>query len=95
MLSVSFCFKEIHLCIDRVLIKIFLAFFVIFICVEGPATTMVNGKLTLVGLTSFSMIDADGKTCKSHIPAAYARISDQLKWIRDNTDVAEVECGKE
>jgi|FrelakmetLWP11LW_1041352.scaffolds.fasta_scaffold820288_1 hypothetical protein len=56
---------------------------------------MVNGKLTLVGLTSFSMIDADGKTCKSHIPAAYARISDQLKWIRDNTDVAEVECGKE
>jgi hypothetical protein len=56
---------------------------------------MVKGKLTLIGATSFSIKDEDNKTCKSHIPNAFARISNQVNWIRANTDVAEVECGRE
>ena len=60
---------------------------------EGPATTMTGGKLTLVGVASFSVQDENGIPCSVNVPAGYARVSDQLNWIKENTDVADWECG--
>ena len=53
----------------------------------GPLTTVVNGKSTLVGVTSF------GITCNPWYPAGYARVSSQKAWILSNTDVANYPCG--
>jgi hypothetical protein len=68
-------------------------FIYINLILEGPVTTMSDGKLTLVGVTSFTLKDENGLPCSVNIPAAYARVSDQLNWIQENTDVAEWKCG--
>jgi hypothetical protein len=59
----------------------------------GPATILIGGKITLVGVASFDVPDENGSVCQLNVPAAYARVSDQLSWIQENTDVADWECG--
>jgi len=54
---------------------------------------LIGGKLTLIGVDSFVMKDENGLICSANIPAAYARVSDQLNWIKENTDVGDWQCG--
>jgi secreted trypsin-like serine protease len=49
----------------------------------------VNGKATLVGVTSF------GYSCNPGIPSVYFRVSSQKSWILANTDAASFPCGSQ
>jgi hypothetical protein len=51
---------------------------------------MIDGKLTLIGVISFS----GEKPCNYKLPMGFARVSDQLDWIKENTDVNDWECNK-
>ena len=47
----------------------------------GPLAATVNGKFTLVGVTSFGIGCA-----KSPYPGVYARVTAQKAWILSNSD---------
>lgn len=53
---------------------------------EGPLTAMVNGRVTLVGVTSF------GSECSPSFPPGYARVSFQKDWILANSDARNYQC---
>ena len=61
----------------------------------GPATILAGGKIILVGVTSSSLKDENMLPCSVSVMATYARVSDQLSWIQENTDVKDWECGIE
>lgn len=50
------------------------------ILVVGPLAATVNGKVTLVGVTSF------GVGCGGNYPGVYARVTNQKDWILSNSD---------
>ena len=54
---------------------------------------MIGGRITLVGVSSLTVKDVYGAECSSNVPSGFARISNQLKWIRESMDVADWECG--
>jgi hypothetical protein len=57
---------------------------------QGPATIVIGGKITLVGIASFVFLN--DSFCATDYPSAFARVSTQLQWIRKNTDVSERDC---
>jgi hypothetical protein len=57
---------------------------------QGPATLVIGGKITLVGVSSIVL--PKDKLCNTEYPSGYARVSSKLKWIRKNTDVSEWDC---
>ena len=57
---------------------------------QGPATLVIGGKITLVGVASFVLLN--DSLCTTDYPSAYARVSSKLQWIRKNTDVSEWDC---
>jgi hypothetical protein len=56
----------------------------------GPLTTTTDGQITLIGVASFS----PDKHCSYKSPMVFARVSDQLDWIRKNTDVNDIACSQ-
>jgi hypothetical protein len=54
----------------------------------GPAVSLIDGRITLIGVISFSI----GIFCDGQAPEGYFRVSHQLEWIHKNTDVSEWEC---
>ncbi len=46
----------------------------------GPLVANLNGKVTLVGVTSF------GIGCAGRYPGVYARVTSQKSWILQNSD---------
>ena len=50
-------------------------------------------RATLIGVTSWSYRTPDGK-CEVFFPTVYARVTEVLKWIKENTDGACTSKGK-
>jgi hypothetical protein len=55
----------------------------------GPAVTLIDGRITLIGVISFSIAD-----CNGTVPEGFFRVSHQLEWIHENTDASEWDCNK-
>ncbi len=53
----------------------------------GPATTTINGQITLIGIVSFGM-----GNCSLQFPVGFARVTHQLNWIKKNSDVDKFQC---
>ena len=53
----------------------------------GPLTAIVNGKVTVVGITSFV-----SGNCSTTRPMGFARVASQRDWIIDNTDAGNYQC---
>jgi hypothetical protein len=58
---------------------------------KGPATRIIGGKMTLIGVTSFGLRN-QYSLCTPEYPSGYARVSTQLEWIHKNTDVSDWDC---
>ena len=54
----------------------------------GPAVSLIDGRITLIGVISFNIADK----CKGTVPGGLFRVSHQLEWIHENTDVSEWNC---
>jgi hypothetical protein len=54
----------------------------------GPLTTLVNGKVTVVGIVSFGRT-----TCTPLVANGYERVTFQKDWILNNTDAGNWQCG--
>ena len=54
----------------------------------GPAVSLIDGRITLIGVISFGISDI----CKGESPEGFFRVSHQLEWIHENTDVSEWNC---
>jgi hypothetical protein len=52
--------------------------------VLGPLMAVIKGRHTVIGVASFA-----GKPCHWNIskPGGFARVTSQLDWIRENSDV--------
>ena len=53
----------------------------------GPLTAMVNGRVTVVGSTSFGFTG-----CPTTAPPVFARITAGKNWILANSDAANYQC---
>ena len=62
----------------------------LFATLSGPLTAIIDGKTTLLGVFTFP----GNLQCTTDLPMGYARVSDQVDWIRQNTDVDDWECSK-
>jgi hypothetical protein len=51
----------------------------------GPATAIVDGRVTFIGVLSFG-------PCSPDWPFGFARVSNQLDWIKSNSDVSKFNC---
>jgi hypothetical protein len=67
--------------------EVFISFLSIYLFL-GPAVSLIHGRITLIGVISFSI----GFLCNGQAPEGYFRVSHQLEWIRKNTDVSEWAC---
>ena len=43
-------------------------------------------RATLIGVTSWAYSNLDGKCDALYAPTVYARVTEVLKWIKENTD---------
>ena len=53
----------------------------------GPLTTIVNGKVVVVGIGSVIT-----NNCNTSRPMSFARVSSQKNWILENTDAGNYQC---
>jgi hypothetical protein len=54
----------------------------------GPWTKVVNGKITLIGVTTLLFSGA----CSTHLPTGFSPVASVLDWIRANSDVDNWPC---
>ena len=57
----------------------------------GPAVTLIDGRITVIGIISFRLED----NCTGTTPKAFFRVSHQVEWIRKNTDASKWECNNQ
>jgi hypothetical protein len=64
----------------------------IFLCafILSPLTAIIGEKITIIGIMSI----ITDPNCSTDYPSGFFRVSDQLDWIQQNTDVNEWECNK-
>ena len=55
----------------------------------GPLTAIVNGRVTLVGVTSFGFTG-----CPTTAAPAFARVTAVKDWILSNSDAGSYQCGQ-
>jgi hypothetical protein len=58
-----------------------------FLLLAGPVTALVDGKVTLVGVSSFVL-----SKCIPNKPMGFASVTAHLDWILANTDAGEWQC---
>jgi hypothetical protein len=54
----------------------------------GPVVGLIDGRITLIGIVSFTI----GDLCTGTRPEGLFRVSHEIEWIRKNTDVSEWKC---
>ena len=54
----------------------------------GPVVGLIDGRITLIGIVSFTIGDLYTGTR----PEGLFRVSHEIEWIRKNTDVSEWKC---
>ena len=57
----------------------------------GPLTSIIDGRVTLVGVNSFVM-STDTENCSLSFPDYFANVAQVSQWILRNTDAGLYQC---
>ena len=60
----------------------------IFCSFSGSLTLEINGRITIVGIVSSGTVPS----CEKGYVATFTRVSTQIQWIQENSDVSKTGC---